>query len=882
MGRLVKAFPKDDSGENPPSDEAQIQRETGEAVGRIHQEMRTRDAGQRVENPSVASRATGARETPIPDSTEPAMSNQGPRHLGRDVSSEPIQEQAPSDEASSFPAAGSSEGLRLYTGPNEAQPVQNEPQRVLSNSELIQKELMDELIQERNRWTERHAMQVRSIEEQAQQMAQVDAEIERREQELDRRERELDAWARELATQAGATDGQQKSHDDNSIKSEMNRLASEVRVHADRASRFEAELAEARREHATEIDALRRQLSQQDDSREDRAKPAVDEWDQRMAELTEQRTAWYAEQVRRREELARERLELRDELRQQHETQQVELKAAREDFENERDSVIAQLDQERREWKEKFNNEQDELLDLKRATENELTRIRSEIAQDKMEWESRQEQMRIAHREEQNYHQQMLASTRREIAEHSDREQKTIAAEMAELERLKDEQATRIETLQKELEAERVAWHRQRGQEAAILQTERSEVETEAERLREERSLIEEERQQLAAELEKQRAEHDERLRQSWRSHQTSIQESEQEVSSRQRVLTENLQQQEAELAARMKQAEQEIRIARELSSRQIAQKKEQFSQTCAAHEAELNRTRAELNVQRQQFEREKLEFADETARVQEQAEQQRNVIRNSLSQMDAQLRLAANSLLSGASAESVAAGFVERLQPSVEAIESTMSEDESSQGDAVKPVAESLTANSKSVLATRTSGAVDSTIDEAESTEVEIAGDGQDLVDVNAFGQDKEPVDGNTDSIRKATVWEPGKEATLVESRSSELIRRVDMPSESGGVSGLEIGPRIASHGVIAQARAEATSAEVVHDSRDEEPEWAGTVGNSIEDVATNSNTELDGDGRRQALENYRSKLTSLQEQLRQLSHQTTDGSTDDESGSA
>jgi hypothetical protein len=281
--------------------------------------------------------------------------------------------------------------------------------------------------------------------------------------------------------------------------------------------------------------------------------------------------------------------------------QLAELTSLREEFEKERDSTMVRLDSERREWNEKFTREQDELLDLKQAVDNEVKLVRADVAREKAEWESHQEHMRTALREEQASAQELLN------------------AKMTDAERLKNEQTETLENLRKECESERAAWHRERGQEAAILQAERSELETEADRLRAERSLIEAERQQLAGDLERQLAEHDESLRESWRSHQASLQQAEQESTNRQRVLAGNLQQQQNELAARMQQAEHEIRTARELCARQMSQDKERFSQTCAMHEAELERARAELNVQRQQFEREKLEFTDELSRTREQ-----------------------------------------------------------------------------------------------------------------------------------------------------------------------------------------------------------------------------------------------------------------------
>jgi len=784
MGRLVKAFSKDDNGEDSATVEAQFLREAGALAARIQQELQAEDGKSGHEQPPSADGANSGDGAV--SSGEPSASDSGRRQLGRDVNSELDREWARmSDSAATGEVTP--DGLRIFTGADEPAASEGATSKTNASAEEIRRELMEELAQEQSRWTERHAMQVRSIEEQTRQLAQVDAEVELREQDLDRRERALDAKARELASKAETEVRSRISRDWESTQNELERLASEVRVHANRASQYEAELAEVRREHATELDGLRSQLNLHDDSRADRARSVIDECDQRMAELTAQRAAWQTEQSRRREELARERLEQRDEARQQRDAQLAELTLLREDFEKERDSTIDRLDRERREWNEKFTREQDELLDLKQAVDNEVKLVRADAAREKAEWESHQEHMRTALREEQASAQELLN------------------ARMTDAERLKIEHTATFENLRKEFESERAAWHRERGQEAAILQAERSELETEADRLRAERSLIEAERQQLAGDFERQRAEHDESLRASRQSHQASLQQTEQESTNRQRVLAENFQQQQNELAARMQQAEHEIRTGRELCARQIAQDKERFSQTCELHEAELERARAELNVQRQQLEREKLEFADELSRTREQTAKERSVIRNSLSHMDAQLRVAATSLLPEIATAVAPQAFTEP---------------------------------------------VDEISDSSEVIE-----DGMEL-----------PESENADATQTA-AWEPGKEATLVETTSSDLIRRFDTPTETGGVAGLERRPRIATHGVLAQATSDAMAAEIVYEDADRQTEWVGTVATRTEEVIVGTADEEQQDGRRQALESYRSKLSGLQAQLRQLS---------------
>lgn len=832
MGRLVKAFADngDQAGSRP--DEAQFLREAGALAVRIQQELQV----EAVESAHSAASSAGQDSADHQaDSKGTVASNSAGRQLGRDVYSELDGEWA------RFGSSPEAEGvdpdvLRIFNGPTDAPlPEALEKTESNSNAEAIRIELMEELVQEQSRWTERHAMQVRSIEEQTRQLAQVDAEVKLREDELDQRERELDVRVRELATKAQTEVRSSISRDWELTQKEMDRLASEAKVHADRASQFEEELIEVRREYTVELDSLKGQLSIHDDSRADRAKSVIEECDQRMAELTAQRAAWQAEQSRRREELALERLEQRDEFRQQSEKLQAEVTTQREEFVKECDVTIVRLDGERREWNDKFTREQDELLDLKRVVESEVERVRANLAREKSEWATHQEHMRAALRQEQASAQELLNER------------------MSDADRLIEEHTANFENLTKEFESERAAWYRERGQEAAILQAERSELETEADRLRAERSLVEVERQQLVGGLEQQRTENDESLRESRRSHQASLQQAEQESTTRQRGL---LQQHKNELAARMQQADHEIRSARELCAKQIAQDKERFSQTCATHEAELERARADLNVHRQLFEREKLDFNDEMSRHRKQAEQDRSVIRNSLSQMDAQLRVAATSLFPGTT--------------SVDA-----SHDLSNVPVSLSQTTESVECESVELEMDAGSSSVDGVAHIDEPVVDQMRSDDQEGGE-ESIAEEQGVVDA------QLGVWEPGKDATLVETPSSDLIRRFDSPSETGGVSGLENRPRIASYGVLAHAASDTNSAEMVYASDERESEWVGTVENQADEMPVEVAAETLIEGRRQALETYRSKLSSLQDQLRQLSGSSTDqcadGSSPDE----
>ena len=835
MGRLVKAFSDNDGHAGSRPDEAQFLREAEALAVRIQQELQV-EAGEPAHGTaSAAGQGSADHQT---ESMGTAVSNSAGRQLGRDVYSELDGEWA------RFGSSPEADGLdpdvlRIFNGPRDAPlPEALETTESNSNAEVIRRELMEELVQEQSRWTERHAMQVRSIEEQTRQLAQVDAEVKVREDELDQRERELDVRARELALKAQAEVRRSISCDWELTHKDMDRLASEARTQADRAAQFEKQLIDVRREYTVELDSLKGQLSIHDDSRADRAKSVIEECDQRMAELTAQRAAWQAEQSRRSEELALERLEQRDEFRQQNEKLQAEVTTQREEFTKECDVTIERLDAERREWNEKFTREQDELLDLKRVVESEAEQVHANLAREKSEWATHQEHMRVALRQEQ-------ASA-----------QELVNERMTDADRLIKEHTANFENLTKEFESERAAWYRERGREAAILQVERSELETEADRLRAERSLVEVERTQWVGKLEQQRTENEESLRESWRNHQVSLQQAEQESTTRQRVLAEDLQQHKDELAARMQQADHEIRSARELCAKQIAQDKERFSQTCATHEAELERARADLNVQRQLFEREKLDFNDEMSRNRKQTEQERSVLRNSLSQMDAQLRVAATSLLPGMT-------YVDALH------------DQSNAPVSLSQIAVSVECESVELELDADSSSVDGVAHTDEPVEDQLQVEAQESGE-ESIAEEQGVVDA------QLVAWEPGKDATLVETPSSDLIRRFDSPSETGGVSGLGFRPRIASYGVFAHAATDVDSAEIVYASDERESEWVGTVDNQADEMPVEVTGEPQIEGRRQALETYRSKLSSLQDQLRQLSgpptDQFADGSSPDE----
>jgi hypothetical protein len=62
------------------------------------------------------------------------------------------------------------------------------------------------------------------------------------------------------------------------------------------------------------------------------------------------------------------------------------------------------------------------------------------------------------------------------------------------------------------------------------------------------------------------------------------------------------------------------------------------------------------------------------------------------------------------------------------------------------------------------------------------------------------------------------------------------------------------------------------VFDETASQPEWAGIVATKVTASDNNLEAEENGEGRRQALESYRSKLSNLQDQLRQLSSHASD----------
>ncbi|MDA1165929.1 MAG: hypothetical protein O3B13_22760, partial [Planctomycetota bacterium] len=483
MGRLVKAFSKDDDDGGPVLDEAQFLREAGEVAARIQDELRSgmvESEAQPQERdtlvPPTAGRSTDHRsvnDTGLAGDRSSAANSGSQRHqLGRDAVSELDGEwsrfsQSPSLEG--FSRESRQDGLRIFTEPESNNTSMQRPAESGSGTETIRQELLDELAREQARWAERHAMQVRSIDERTQHVARINVEVEIRERDLDRRERDLEARARELSNQADERERSRGTRDWESGQQETDRLASEVRTQTERASRFESELTQVRRQHAKEIDELRRRSSSQDDTRAARARSVIDECDERMTELAAERANWEAEQLRRRDVQANERLE-----------QLAELNAARQSFKNKCRETVEQLDRERREWDEKFSSEQRELLDLRRTVESEVKQLRGDIAQEREVWESQQEQVRISHLAEQTSQQQQFETDGRELA-----------AERAKFEQLKRENETHRDAQRKLFEAERTAWHRERGQEAAILQSERGELETESDRLRAERSHIE-------------------------------------------------------------------------------------------------------------------------------------------------------------------------------------------------------------------------------------------------------------------------------------------------------------------------------------------------------------------------------------------------------
>ena|GEM_PF-2744278 len=528
----------------------------------------------------------------------------------------------------------------------------------------------------------------------------------------------------------------------------------------------------------------------------------------------------------RRGELEKELLSQRTEWIDEQESERVRLEAEKATLKQSVEELQTALNERRQQHEHALREECDqverELVRQREQQDIELTVQRQQVS----EW-AKQETARIEHERRHAQHE-------RDTERH--RLDERIGQETTRMEQEREELLSGLASERTAFEDSRQEWHEERGREAAIIQTGRHELERLRTRLESEQERIESERSNQRAELEHMRDEHDEQLRHAEQMHQEGLLQDKRELQGRKQLLDEKVQQTDAELTARCRQVEEELRATRELHEKQLAHDKAAFAQACARRESELEREKSELRQGREKleheskelasrFDRAKQQFAEnvgrtrktfeaETSRVRRQLEQERRVVRSGLNQMNAQLVSVATSL-NGAPAEITSRNLnSSEGQPSTEELEF--------------------------ILGGLGNDVVESTVDLPLMPEFAIP--------------PVESVDLNVDSsLDDSQTSECGSELPHVGSATSEW--RVD-PAESNDTGRPDM--------------AGATSRSPEQEADEDAPtEWACIV----ERRTTTSASGVDG--RRQALEGYRSQLGDLQSQLQELAaaRESTDG---------
>lgn len=599
MGRLVKAFALDrESARLGHFDEKQFLHEAGLIADRLRVEV-----GTTTNEPS---------DTPEWTRRDDAHDNRYSR------SQSPRGREESSDEADLL----SSIELALQVGDlDEARDAVGRLRRDRDAQrrglETSQTQAERQILDEQQRWEERHAEQARRLEQ----------------------------WEHRLQSREAQLHNEQQSQRGAESREQLDR----ARRMIEDCDRRILELAAERTAAKQEIETARAQFAA--------------ERSQHEHDFAEQKKAAELELEQRRASLTRECVEQRAALLTQRETHLRDINDAQ-----------AKQHQERAAWAKQYEQEKLELTQLRATIALETTSVREQVA----ELSARREKLEAQVRDLQTAHQEAVERARAEIAALVERERARLDAQRAEIERLEreaDGYADRQrQTLEAELLERRTAMQREyelavaeiaalrasaleetTADKAAIAartneineQTQRvlkaqHELETLAVNVATERRLLKQEREERESSFEAALARRQQEFETALRHRsddveadferqridfENSARQRDAELAQRERTATQRLAQQEAETQSRFRQIEHDLRLQVELAHKRLADDREHFQQQCQRRDAELVAERTELD-------RQWAVLNDERARI-----------RSSLEQVDQHVRWAATSM---------------------------------------------------------------------------------------------------------------------------------------------------------------------------------------------------------------------------------------------
>jgi hypothetical protein len=345
----------------------------------------------------------------------------------------------------------------------------------------------------------------------------------------------------------------------------------------------------------------------------------------------------------------------------------LELRDLADQTENEKQDQSKQLEAFERDFQQRADQQrvelQQELLSRRSAwrEEEERERARLRAEKDSLSTAVEQLQMLLARRKAQ--HNAELGEMR------ADCERANQEWSVAERTRLEQELASARQAIvdSSSLFDEKCGeWKRKRAAEAALLQTERERIQSESEVVNERESALEAERARLTdqiaqlksdgeqqqaedaaakAAIEKERADSERVLHEERQTHFEELQARQAEIQRRQSIVDEKIRQHENGWAERQRQIEHDFESRRQLHQRDLEQQSADWKRVEKQKRVELENEERAIRQQRAELDGERARHQTEIEEANRKLVNDRHLLQDGLTQMDAQLKWVATHL---------------------------------------------------------------------------------------------------------------------------------------------------------------------------------------------------------------------------------------------
>jgi hypothetical protein len=205
----------------------------------------------------------------------------------------------------------------------------------------------------------------------------------------------------------------------------------------------------------------------------------------------------------------------------------------------------------------------------------------------------------------------------------------------------RDEEAALLRTEQERLNGETESVKASEGE----LDAERSRLDAQITQLKSDTEKLSAQNAQAKAEIEKERAESERLLHQERQTHFEELQTRQTEAARHQSIVDEKIRQQEHEWAERQRQVEHDLESRRLLHQREIENQSAQWAEIAKNRRAELDAEERAIREQQVQLESQRARHQSEIEEANRKLANDRHMLQDGLTQMDAQLKWVATHL---------------------------------------------------------------------------------------------------------------------------------------------------------------------------------------------------------------------------------------------